>query len=96
MFNNLIIVFIVILVLIVLYYLTTKGFLPKSNPVIGAVSGAPGMRFGSVKDDSYQTLWVPGNRQSRSDTFTSRGDSEYDAQRESDIAYMESVLRGPR
>ena len=104
MFNKLVIVFIVILVLIVLYYLTTKGFLPRSNPVLGAVTGAPGLRFGSVKDDSYNTLWTPGNRQSRSDTFnirpdsgiTTRGDSEYDAKRESDTAYMESLLKGTR
>lgn len=96
MFNNIVIVVIIVLVLIVLYYLSTKGFLPRSNPAIGAVTGAPGLRFGSVKDDSYNTTWTPGDRASRSDTFTARGDSEYDSKRASDIAYAEALLKGTR
>ena len=70
--NWMILAVVVLLVLVLVWYVyfyAAEGMLPGSKPVLGATSGAPGLRFGSVKDDAYDTLWTPGNRAARSDTF---------------------------
>ena len=70
--NWMVLAVVLILVLVLVWYVyfyAAEGMLPGSKPVLGATSGAPGLRFGSVKDDSYDTLWTPGDRATRSDTF---------------------------
>ena len=70
-------IIVVLVILLVLYFTGIgsffggEGMLPASKPVLGATTSGPGLRFGSVKDDSYAVQWTPGDKLHRSETMTS-------------------------
>ena len=98
-------VVIVLIVLLVwyMYFYESEGMrgLPRSAPIMGATTGASGMRF-QEKDDAYQTVAGLQSRSSiqqqananASSGFESMAGNPRDAGGWSDLALMQKAITG--